>query len=475
MPHRSTSRLAALAASGVLLAAAPALAGPSGATADDAAHPAGDGRSDAVDPTRWRLVAEEGFDDPLAVDSAKWVKDPYGPESPWHVDEFDDDGEVWKAISDPYFSSALSSFGVFRKRVAFGTDDWLTAEIAAQDKDNDGAPDSRPGLRTVSLPGGGSAGQIHEPSWDGGVLIRPTRPLPSEYRVEMTLRGIAFGGERNGSLTYSGTVNGYREGDCKTGYPWTFRGAVANRERCGYGKVNAENGFYYMTILDYDTPAPHGNPGIHFHRKIIMDGYNSTASWSQKYGICNPETGQIKSVQDGNLNAINAIFVRGDKFRPQNNNVSNEYFYRTSCGDYSGDGTFGPNGEYKDILSTAEIQPELMPNASYTFAVERDRTGYTIEMTGPFRHIGQATLLYHHDFVEDGRPIWHYNQTPGEYDGRFDRSLTHTGPTGSYTTEHTWPAGSAYPDSFIIGDPHLNYYEGSAVVDDIRLYVPQTD
>ena len=40
------------------------------------------------------------------------------------------------------------------------------------------------------------------------------------------------------------------------------------------------------------------------------------------------------------------------------------------------------------------------------------------------------------------------------------------------TTPHTWPAGSEYPDTFIIGDPHLNFYEGRAVVDDITLLVP---
>ena len=55
------------------------------------------------------------------------------------------------------------------------------------------------------------------------------------------------------------------------------------------------------------------------------------------------------------------------------------------------------------------------------------------------------------------------------------RLLKHTGPAGTFTTTHTWPKGSAYPDSFIIGDPHLNYYEGSAHVDDIRLYVPADD
>ena len=96
-----------------------------------------------------------------------------------------------------------------------------------------------------------------------------------------------------------------------------------------------------------------------------------------------------------------------------------------------------------------------------------------MEISGPFRHIGDVALRYHHDFVEDGRPVWHYNQSSAEYDGDFDRSLTYTGPTGKYVDEHIWPEGSAYPDSFIVGDPHLNFYEGSAVVDDIRLFVPK--
>ncbi len=132
----------------------------------------------------------------------------------------------------------------------------------------------------------------------------------------------------------------------------------------------------------------------------------------------------------------------------------------------------GPDGRYRDLVSSVELRPEMLPRAAYRFAVERDASGYTIELSGPFRHVGQATYRLHHDFVEDGRPIWHWNQTPGEYDGRFDRALRHTGPRGTYVTRHTWPAGSAYPDSFVIGDPHLNFYEGSAVVDDVRLLVP---
>ncbi|MEU8800920.1 hypothetical protein [Spirillospora sp. NPDC048819] len=420
----------------------------------------------------WVLVAQEGFSRPLTVDEAPWRLDPQGPDSPWHVDQFDDDGEVWKKISGPAFEEQLASLNVFRKRVEFGKRGWLTAEIAAVDKDKDGRPDSQPGLSTARLPGGEKVAQLSEPSWDAGVLIRPTRPLPPRYRVEMTLRGIDFGGKRDGSFEYDGKYNGYTQEPCKTGYPWTFQGAQPGKTRCEYGDVRQENGFYYMTVLDYATPAPHSNPGIHYRRKVIMDGYFSNARWSQNNGVCNPKTGEIYGAPDGTFNGVNAIFPRGDKIT-RNNNVGTEYYYKTACGNYSGDGTFGPDGKYRDLLTSAELQPELMPQESYRFAVERGATGYTVEMSGPFRHIGQATLRYHHAFVEDGRPIWHYNQTPGEYDGRFDQQITHKGPAGTYTTEHTWPAGSAYPDSFIIGDPHLNYYEGSAKIDDIRLYVPK--
>jgi hypothetical protein len=429
-------------------------------------------RGDDGKGTRWRLLAEETFDHQLPIDAAPWVRDPNGVHSPWHVDGLDDDGEVWNVISGPAFEQALKTFDVYRKRVTFGQDGWLTAEIAAQDKDKNGSPDSHPTLRRTML-NGEPVGLIDEPSWDAGVLIRPTHVLPPRYRVEVTLRRIDFGGERDGDLRYDGKYNGYRQRPCVTGYPWTFTGAVPGQSRCESPDVRNQNGFYYLGILDYATPAPHGNPGIHHHRKVVLDGYNSVAPWSRRYGICDTSSQRIISVKKGNLNDINALFIRGDKFRQGNNNISNEYYYKTECGDFSGDSSWGPRGRLHDILSAAELHPETMPSSPYTFAIERGKDSYTVELTGPFRGDGRTTLRYTHKFVEDGRPVWHYNQTADEYDGRFDRSLTYTGPAGKYVDKHIWPSSSAYPDSFIIGDPHLNFYEGSAVVDDIKLLVPQ--
>ena len=59
-----------------------------------------------------------------------------------------------------------------------------------------------------------------------------------------------------------------------------------------------------------------------------------------------------------------------------------------------------------------------MPNDFYTFAIERDATGYTLEATGNFARVGQQTLRFYRPFIVNGVPIWHYNNTGNEYDGQ---------------------------------------------------------
>ena len=126
----------------------------------------------------------------------------------------------------------------------------------------------------------------------------------------------------------------------------------------------------------------------------------------------------------------------------------------------------------RQLSSAAELQPELMPNEFYTFAIERDTTGYTLEASGNFARVGQKTLRFHRPFIVDNTPIWHYNSAADEYDGRFNASLVQRDAYGSTTWPNQWPAGSAYPDYFVIGDLYTNVYEGSASLRDIRLYVP---
>jgi len=131
----------------------------------------------------------------------------------------------------------------------------------------------------------------------------------------------------------------------------------------------------------------------------------------------------------------------------------------------------------RGIQSAAELQqPELLlPNEYYSFAIERNSSGYTLEASGNFARVGEKTLRFFRPFVVNGKPIWHYNVKPSEYQGQFNHDLKQLNwAYGSTVFEDQWPAGSAYPDYFVIGDLYTNVYEGKASLADIRLFVPST-
>jgi hypothetical protein len=120
------------------------------------------------------------------------------------------------------------------------------------------------------------------------------------------------------------------------------------------------------------------------------------------------------------------------------------------------------------------MQPQLMPNSDYVFAVERSKTGYTEEVTGDFLKGGHMTLRFYTPFTGGATPIWHYNNTPDQYDGRYDHTLVQNGVYNQDQWPHQWPAGSGYPDYPVIGDPYTDAGEGNAVIDAIKLYVPKS-
>lgn len=80
----------------------------------------------------------------------------------------------------------------------------------------------------------------------------------------------------------------------------------------------------------------------------------------------------------------------------------------------------------------------------------------------------ETTLTARRTF-EGPAPVWHYNRRVEE------------GPRGRYNERraygeaayNTWTADAAYPDVMLLGDPHINYYEGSARYDDLELWVPE--
>lgn len=427
-------------------------------------------RSVVVDgPQRagWVLRKEETFDASPDFQSQPWVVDPHGDASPWNVGEFDDDGKYFDILGGPDFERALDAQDVMRKRVEVGDDSWLTVELAARDRDKDGTPDDPPSLDIAD----GEA-TINVPAWDGGLVLTGTDTLPDEYRIEYELKTFDFGGKRDGQWDYDGKTNGNTITDeCKTNFPWVregdySQGGADTVDPCAkpWGTVMEQNGYYLLSIMDYAKPAPHNNLFIHSHRKVGMDTYAVNGDWNDVYWTCDGETGELIHYDKTSANGVNQIFFDGTAYRNPDF-AYNEFIMPTTCGTFYG---YDPEAE---IVSSAELQPQLMPEETYTFAIERTADSYVTEMTGNFAYHGNVTIRSERTFhgEADGKPINHYNQTPQEYDGRYNHTLTFEGPHGRFTKE-MWPGGSAYPDNFIIGIPHLNYYEGSATIDNLRLY-----
>jgi hypothetical protein len=423
----------------------------------------------APDPGQWQLLHAEEFNRPLGIESKPWVHDTLGPESPWATEYFGEDGEYYHDFAGPPFEADINSFWLDRKRVQFGQEGWLTAELAQENYAKNDEPVESPSLTETTLPDHEHGVVLSEPNNTSGLTIRSTEPLPPQYRIQYKLDTINFGGERDGSLEYEGKLNGYRQDQCNTSFPWNGGGnysGPANPCNPNFANSTEMNGYYFMYITGFPD-APHDNPVVH-DRKVGFDAFNVTDESESSYWICNPKTKELYEYTGpmSSRNAINATFSEGNEVGKSEILFPGQ-IYQTPCG------TFKNSEKGRSIVESAELQPELMPAESYTLAIERTKTGYTLEMSGDFKYVGHATIREHRDFVEEGIPIWHYNNTPEEYEGQYDGSLTDTGKYGSFTIPHIWPKGSAYPDYFVIGDPHLNYYEGSATISDIRLYVPR--
>ena len=251
-------------------------------------------------------------------------------------------------------------------------------------------------------------------------------------------------------------------------------GAATRRRRTASGRTSARacTGTTASTSCpSWTSPTrrPRNNHFWHYHRKVLMDSFSQhpdRVGTGTGGRVCNAANNTYYNYRDGNFNTVNMWISGMPNWNPGPGGLpGNSQWFMTNCS--------GGVAE-QQLSSAAELQPELMPGEYYTFAIERDATGYVLEATGNFARSGQRTIRLHRPFVVNNAPIWHYNTTAGEYNGQFNGTLVQNDANGSASWPNQWPAGSAYPDYFVIGDVYTNVYEGSATIDDIKLYVPST-
>ena len=426
----------------------------------------------------WVLKYSEDFNHNVNTDKSPWEKYNYTRPAD---NIMDDNGDWWKNDygADKYLA-ALHSYDVFRKNVTIGKDGWLTATLSARDWGKDGMPDKPPTIRTTKLDGQGKVLDINSPDSYDGAFITTSQALPAQYRLEYHLKTLDFGGERNGSINYDGKSNGYElvPGECKSQFPHAeglntpgWLGQITTNP-CDYQSVTegkyGYNAFHLLGIVDFAHPEPSNLHFWHYRRKILMDSF---AQHPDRVGtgsggkVCDPNTNTLYNYRDSTKNVVD-MWINGlPNFNPPKGGITgNSQWFMTTCYGGAASNAASP-------AAAAEFRPEVMPNEDYVYAVERDATGYTEEVTGNFGHgVGRRTFRFHRDFVVNNVPIWHYNNTPEQYDGRFNNTLHQTGVVKSQDWPNQWPAGSAYPDYPVIGDPYTDAGEGNAKIDSIKLF-----
>jgi hypothetical protein len=206
--------------------------------------------------------------------------------------------------------------------------------------------------------------------------------------------------------------------------------------------VTTQNGFYWLAILDA-TPRPHNNTWIHHHRKVVMDSDNNYPAWTEIFDgrgfVTNGEHPVTMLALDG----------RGPRTA-----LTGEPFIPFAGGAWQPSGTIRAVDAYLD-------------REWYDVSIERDGATFTLQISGRFRYGGQTT--YRATIDAAAHCVWHFNRSAAEdASGCVDASALPGVPGVP-----AWPAGGTWPDWFMFGDPHENFYAGEVYYDDVKLEVPR--
>ncbi len=389
------------------LALAGALARCSGA--DRAGAPAEEAPPTAPPgPPGWAVAAREDFSTGVLPAAA----------SPFAPDPVPDDGPY--ADGGAFFRQrGVVPPAAFRATQLLGTGGWLALEVYTR---RAGAPLSDfaaivpdpadPANRVL---------RISSREHTDAAVVRPTHPLPARYRISLRAGFPSFGDGKPGQ-------NGYDD-DEKAGPWWPSEDA------------RLQNGFYWLAVLD-QRPRPHVNTWIHHHRKVVMDSDNHYPPWMELW--------------DGSrfvwLAEHPVMMFALDGRRHVDARSGNPLLSFSA-------GRWHPSGAIRAVDA-------YLPDTWYRVTVERDGPRYTLEIAGRFRYGGERTYRATVDAAEGC--VWHYPATAEEAGAaRACEDLTPLPDLGAEFPR--WPAGGVWPDWFMFGDPHVNYYEGAVLYDDVVL------
>jgi len=262
--------------------------------------------------------------------------------------------------------------------------------------------------------------RVASPAHTDATVIRSSAPLPDRYRISLRVGFADFGDGKPG-------LNGYAGGE--TAEPWWKDDATG------------QNGFYWLTILDAQ-PRPHNNTWIHHHRKVVVDSDNNYPPWMEMY--------------DGTgfrLNGENPIMMFALDGRGPGTEMTGKPFLSYSAGQWQ------PSGAIRAVDA-------YLPQQWYRVSIERSNGQFTIEISGRFRYGGERT--YRASIDAAANCVWHFNRSAAE---DASRCIDETGYPSLGAAYPNWPAGQTWPDWFMFGDPHTNYYRGQVLYDDVQLEV----
>jgi hypothetical protein len=344
------------------------------------------------------------------------------PAPSWGADTYPDDGPF--SDNGIYFQQdGITPPEAFRATAAFGRDGWLTAEFYSRSSTT--VFTSLAAIVPDPAAAGNKVLRIASPAHTDATVVRPTAALPERYRVSMRVGFADFGDGK------AGGQNGYD--DDEQAEPWIAESAIT------------ENGFYWLTILDA-PPRPHNNVWIHHHRKVVIDSDNHYPPWMEIWD------GSSFTASGEHPVMVFAVDGRGKGYE-----LSGKPFLSYSAGAWQ------PSGEIRAVDA-------YKPDTWYRVSIERQGDSFTLQVAGDFRFGGNTTYTATIDAAE--QCVFHYNRQPlGASSPCVDNG--HYPSLGAQYP--SWPPDVGYPDYFMFGDPHSNYYEGKVYYDDLRLeiWVPQ--